>query len=147
MKKDTEAQDNRRGPEVWAVHDWTEFVAWSKAKRGVFPNLKPSTKTISLRAEAEGFQATSRTVNVSRVLTLEVESPADNTTTSQRRITVSGRVSDPSAEVRVTGTPVAVAGYVKAFTHAQHKSRLLQKRLRWGTDTRLPRSVAKEDVN
>ena len=33
----------------WAVHDSTEYVDWSKAKRAVFPNLKPSTQTISLR--------------------------------------------------------------------------------------------------
>ncbi|MFO7870564.1 MAG: BrnA antitoxin family protein [Kiritimatiellia bacterium] len=33
----------------WAKHDSTEYVDWSKAKRAVFPNLKPSTKTISLR--------------------------------------------------------------------------------------------------
>ena len=33
----------------WATHDSTEFVDWSKATRAVFPNLKPSTKTISLR--------------------------------------------------------------------------------------------------
>jgi len=35
--------------EFWATHDSTEFVDWSKAKRAVFPNLKPSTKSISLR--------------------------------------------------------------------------------------------------
>ena len=33
----------------WKTHDSTEFVEWSKAKRVVFPNLKPTTKTISLR--------------------------------------------------------------------------------------------------
>jgi predicted DNA binding CopG/RHH family protein len=33
----------------WAKHDSTEYVDWSKAKPAVFPNLKPSTKTISLR--------------------------------------------------------------------------------------------------
>jgi len=33
----------------WATHDSTEYVDWSKAKPAVFPNLKPSTKTISLR--------------------------------------------------------------------------------------------------
>ena len=33
----------------WATRDSTEFVEWSKAKRAVFPNLKPSTRTISLR--------------------------------------------------------------------------------------------------
>lgn len=35
--------------EFWAAHDSTEFLDWSKAKRAVFPNLKPSTKAISLR--------------------------------------------------------------------------------------------------
>jgi len=33
----------------WATHDSTEFIDWSKAKPTVFPKLKPSTKTISLR--------------------------------------------------------------------------------------------------
>ena len=33
----------------WATHDSTEFVEWAQAKRAIFPNLKPSTKTISLR--------------------------------------------------------------------------------------------------
>ena len=33
----------------WATHDSTEFVNWSQAKRAIFPSLKPSTKTISLR--------------------------------------------------------------------------------------------------
>lgn len=35
--------------EFWATHDSTDFIDWSRAKRAVFPNLKPSTKTISLR--------------------------------------------------------------------------------------------------
>ncbi len=35
--------------EFWTTHDSTEFIDWSKAKRAIFPNLKPSTKTISLR--------------------------------------------------------------------------------------------------
>ena len=35
--------------DFWARHDSTEFIDWSKAKRTLFPNLKPSTKTISLR--------------------------------------------------------------------------------------------------
>ena len=34
----------------WASHDSTEYVDWSKAvKNPFFPNLKPSTETISLR--------------------------------------------------------------------------------------------------
>jgi len=35
--------------EFWAVNDSSEYVNWIKAKRTVFTNLKPSTKTISLR--------------------------------------------------------------------------------------------------
>lgn len=35
--------------EFWATHDSAEFFDWSKAKQSVFPNLKPSTKSISLR--------------------------------------------------------------------------------------------------
>jgi predicted DNA binding CopG/RHH family protein len=33
----------------WAKHDSAEYVDWSKAQKAVFPNLKPTTKTISLR--------------------------------------------------------------------------------------------------
>ncbi len=36
--------------EFWATHDSTEYIDWSKAiKNPVFPNLKPSTQSISLR--------------------------------------------------------------------------------------------------
>jgi predicted DNA binding CopG/RHH family protein len=33
----------------WADNDSTDYVDWSSAKKVVFPRLKPSTKTISLR--------------------------------------------------------------------------------------------------
>ena len=33
----------------WEKNDSTDFIDWTQAKRAVFPNLKPSTKTISLR--------------------------------------------------------------------------------------------------
>ncbi len=35
--------------EFWASHDSSEYIDWEKSERVVFPNLKPSTKTISLR--------------------------------------------------------------------------------------------------
>ncbi|MBL7159507.1 BrnA antitoxin family protein [Candidatus Microgenomates bacterium] len=36
--------------EFWATHDSTEYIDWSKAViNPVFPNLKPSTESISLR--------------------------------------------------------------------------------------------------
>lgn len=33
----------------WSTHDSTEYLDWSRAKRVMFPNLKPSVKTISIR--------------------------------------------------------------------------------------------------
>mgnify|MGYP001612177047 FL=1 len=35
--------------EFWAKADSSEYFDWSKAERVVFPNLKPSTRSISLR--------------------------------------------------------------------------------------------------
>ena len=36
----------------WETHDSTQYVDWSKAEFVRFPNLKPSTETISLRLPA-----------------------------------------------------------------------------------------------
>lgn len=38
--------------EFWATHDSVDYVDWSDARRAVFPNLEPSTETISLRLPA-----------------------------------------------------------------------------------------------
>ena len=36
----------------WASHDTVDYFDWSKAVRATFPELKPSTTTISLRVPA-----------------------------------------------------------------------------------------------
>ena len=41
------SEDEERN--FWAAHSLADYVDWSKAKRVIFPNLKPSVKTISLR--------------------------------------------------------------------------------------------------
>ena len=41
---ETEAEERA----FWESHDSSDYVDWSKAKRVRFPNLKPSTKAISL---------------------------------------------------------------------------------------------------
>ena len=41
----SEAEERR----FWSTHDSTEYLDWRKAKRVLFPNLKPSIKTISIR--------------------------------------------------------------------------------------------------
>ncbi|HEY4754556.1 MAG TPA: BrnA antitoxin family protein [Ignavibacteriaceae bacterium] len=40
-------EDDER--EFWAKADSSEYINWQKSKSVAFPNLKPSTKTISLR--------------------------------------------------------------------------------------------------
>ena len=49
MKKIPKFNNEETEQKFWAEHDSTEYVDWSKAERVVFPNLKASTKTISLR--------------------------------------------------------------------------------------------------
>ena len=41
------SEDEER--DFWSAHDSTEFVDWSNATRVTLSNLKPSTKTISIR--------------------------------------------------------------------------------------------------
>ena len=53
MKKqipDFQSEDEER--EFWATHDSSEYVDWAQAERVLFPDLKPSTRTISLRLPA-----------------------------------------------------------------------------------------------
>jgi len=38
--------------DFWASHDTVDYFDWSKAVRATFPELKPSTTTISLRVPA-----------------------------------------------------------------------------------------------
>lgn len=33
----------------WSTHDSTDYIDYSKSRRMIFPKLKPSTETISLR--------------------------------------------------------------------------------------------------
>ncbi len=40
-------EDEERG--FWASHDSADYLDWTRAKKVSLPNLKPSTKTISLR--------------------------------------------------------------------------------------------------
>ncbi len=48
-KQISEFQDEDEEREFWRTHDSTKYLDWHRADRAIFPNLKPSTKTISLR--------------------------------------------------------------------------------------------------
>src|SRR3972149_495941 len=49
MKKIPKFSSEAEEQKFWKEADSTEYIDWSKAKRGVFANLKPSLKTISIR--------------------------------------------------------------------------------------------------
>jgi predicted DNA binding CopG/RHH family protein len=49
VKKTPKFSSEQEEREFWETHDSSDFVDWSKAESVSLPNLKPSTKTISLR--------------------------------------------------------------------------------------------------
>jgi predicted DNA binding CopG/RHH family protein len=49
LKQIPSFKDEDEEREFWATHDSSDYIDWSKAKRTIFPNLKPSTESISLR--------------------------------------------------------------------------------------------------
>ena len=48
-KKRPEFEDEAQERAFWETHDSSDYIDWSQAEKASFPNLKPSTKTISLR--------------------------------------------------------------------------------------------------
>lgn len=48
-KKIPKLKSEEKEREFWAKEDSTQYVDWSRAKRVILPNLRPSLKTISLR--------------------------------------------------------------------------------------------------
>lgn len=49
LKKIPNFNNEQEEAEFWKTHDSIEYVDWSRAKKTVFPNLKPTTEAISLR--------------------------------------------------------------------------------------------------
>ena len=48
-KKIPEFESEAEERAFWESHGSTDYIDWKVAERAQFPNLKPSTKTISLR--------------------------------------------------------------------------------------------------
>ena len=49
LKKLPKFKDEDEEREFWARHSSADYFDWSKAKIGVFPNLKPTSLSISIR--------------------------------------------------------------------------------------------------
>lgn len=49
VRKIPKFRDEDEERDFWASHDSTEFVEWRRAERVKLPNLRPTTRTISIR--------------------------------------------------------------------------------------------------
>ena len=49
LKKVPKFRSEKEEIEFWSTHDSADYIDYSKAKRALFPKLKPSTRTISIR--------------------------------------------------------------------------------------------------
>lgn len=49
LKKIPKFKNEDEEAEFWNTHDSTEYLDWSKAKKVIFPNLKPTSRSISIR--------------------------------------------------------------------------------------------------
>ena len=49
LKKVPKFRTEKEELEFWSTHDSADYIDYSKSKRALFPNLKPSTRTISIR--------------------------------------------------------------------------------------------------
>ena len=49
LKKVPRFKSEKEELEFWSTHDSADYINYSKTKRALFPNLRPSTRTISIR--------------------------------------------------------------------------------------------------
>jgi predicted DNA binding CopG/RHH family protein len=49
MKKTPKFKTEKEEHKFWSKHDSTEYINYAKGMRALFPNLKPSVRTISVR--------------------------------------------------------------------------------------------------
>jgi predicted DNA binding CopG/RHH family protein len=49
LEKVPKFRSEKEESEFWATHDSAEYLDYSRAKRVLFPNLKPLTRSISIR--------------------------------------------------------------------------------------------------
>jgi predicted DNA binding CopG/RHH family protein len=49
LKQIPEFKNEDEEREFWAVNDSSDYIDWEKSFRSLFPDLKPTTQTISIR--------------------------------------------------------------------------------------------------
>ena len=49
LKKIPQFKTEKEEADFWGIHDTTEYIEWAKAKRTIFPNLKPSSRAVPIK--------------------------------------------------------------------------------------------------
>ena len=49
LKKIPKFKTEKEEAHFWDTHDTTDYIDWRKAKRTIFPNLKPSSRAIPIK--------------------------------------------------------------------------------------------------
>lgn len=49
LKKIPQFNSEAEEAKFWNTHDSTEYIDWTKARKVIFPNLKPTSRSISIR--------------------------------------------------------------------------------------------------
>lgn len=49
LKKIPKFKTEKEEAYFWSTHDTTEYIDWKKAKKTIFPNLKPSSRAVPIK--------------------------------------------------------------------------------------------------
>ena len=49
LKKIPLFKTEKEEADFWGTHDTTDYIDWGKAKRTIFPNLKPSSRAVPIK--------------------------------------------------------------------------------------------------
>lgn len=96
----TEAEERA----FWAEHDSVEYFDWTRAERVQLPNLKPSTRTISLRLPAGLLDELKMLANQRDILYQSLLKVFLAERVADERARTGNRVALPRPEVRSRGS-------------------------------------------
>ena len=63
LKKVPKFENENEEREFWLSHDSSDYIDWTKAERVAFPNIKPTTQSISLRLPLWMLESIKTTAN------------------------------------------------------------------------------------
>lgn len=63
LKKVPKFENENEEREFWLTHDSSDYIDWTKAERVAFPNVKPTTQSISLRLPLWMLESIKTTAN------------------------------------------------------------------------------------